>query len=247
MVRGLDTPRRQRAAGLFIASGENAVLAALSAGWPLERLIAMSDDPANDWPLISRQANAPLYLVSEAILAYLADVPSRPEVLALARLPVNAIASLSATGMTLVLDGISDPGNMGALIRTADAVGVGAIYVTENSCDPFGLKAVRASAGSVFHLPPHSWGSQTSSAAAAHVRTEQVPIVVGVAHGGESCFEYRWPSRCVLVLGHETRGVAAAWGAGATARVTIPIFGKAESLNVAAAGAVLLYAWRMRQ
>ncbi len=246
-VRGLDTPRRQRAYGLFIASGENAVLAALGANWPLERLIAAQNDPSNDWPSIARAADIPLYLVDTAILAYLGDLPSRPEVLALARLPEPVTTGLAATGMTLILDGISDPGNMGALVRTADAVGVTAIFASQNSCDPFNAKAVRASAGSIFHIPPHTWDDEAAGAAIAQMQADSVSIVVGVAHDGQNCFSYRWPARCVLILGHETRGAGPVWQAAANARVTIPMHGRAESLNVAAAGAVLMYAWRTQQ
>jgi len=147
--------------------------------------------------------------------------------------------------LTVVLDDIGDPGNVGTLIRTADAVGAAAVLTTESSADAFGPKAVRASAGSLFHLPPLAWPDRSPSALVAAFEREAVPIVVAVAHDGESCFDYHWPSRCALVLGHETRGVAAKWQAAATARVTIPIVGRAESLNVAAAGAVLLYAWRI--
>lgn len=246
LVRVLRTPGRQREHGLFVAAGKNSVMAALQAGWPLERLIATPDDATHHWEAIARQAQVPLTLVDAAILAYLSDVPHMPEALALARLPQPAQTPLPVTGLTLVLDGVSDPGNVGTLIRTADAAGVGALLTSENSCDPFGLKAVRASAGSIFHLPPLLWADRAPAALVARLQAENVAIVIAAAHDGQPCFDYRWPARCALVLGHETRGVAAPWEAAATARVTIPIFGRAESLNVAAAEAVLLYAWRMQ-
>jgi TrmH family RNA methyltransferase len=75
-------------------------------------------------------------------------------------------------------------------------------------------------------------------------KTQNVPIVVAAAHEGENCFSFRWPQSCALVLGHETRGISAELEAAAQSRVTIPMEGKVESLNVAAAGAVLLFAAR---
>jgi tRNA G18 (ribose-2'-O)-methylase SpoU len=72
-------------------------------------------------------------------------------------------------------------------------------------------------------------------------------LVAAVAHEGEDCYRFRWPPSCALVLGHETRGISEELEEAATARVTIPMFGRAESLNVASAGAVLLYAWRQSQ
>ncbi len=93
----------------------------------------------------------------------------------------------------------------------------------------------------MFQLP--AFTDEAEELADALSRAE-VPLIVAAAHDGEDCFALRWPRRCALVLGHETRGVSPQLEACATARVTIPIYGRAESLNVAAAGAVLLYAWR---
>jgi tRNA G18 (ribose-2'-O)-methylase SpoU len=106
---------------------------------------------------------------------------------------------------------------------------------------PLGPKAVRASAGSVFHLHV---ASSTPQATLHELRAANLPLVTAVAHGGEDCFCFDWPRRCALVLGHETRGVSSVLDEAATHRVTIPNYGRAESLNVAAAGAVLLFAWR---
>jgi len=244
-VRELARRRRRSEHGLFVVAGGNAVCAALLAGWPIDRVLVGPAGEASEWGDLARDAEVPIVLVAEEILAYLSDLPSAPEVLAFARLPTAHDAALPTAGLTVVLDDIGDPGNVGTLIRTADAVGAAAVLTTESSADAFGPKAVRASAGSLFHLPPLAWPDRSPSALVAAFEREAVPIVVAVAHDGESCFDYHWPSRCALVLGHETRGVAAKWQAAATARVTIPIVGRAESLNVAAAGAVLLYAWRI--
>lgn len=230
---------------MFVVPGGNAVAAALAARWPLDRLlVAPPHDESNVWINRARQADVPVTLVDEAILSYLSDVPAAPEVLALARMPSATDGPLPATGLTLVLDGIGDPGNVGTLIRTADAAGAAAVVTSENSADPFGLKAVRSSAGSVFHLPPPAWEDRSPAALIARLQRENVPIVLATAHDGQSYSTFTWPARCALVLGHETRGVAAEWEAVAAARLTIPLRGRAESLNVAAAGAVLLFAWQ---
>jgi TrmH family RNA methyltransferase len=143
--------------------------------------------------------------------------------------------------MVLALDGIGDPGNVGTLLRTADVAGVTHCVLTPQSADAFGPKAVRASAGSVFHLQA---ASSTPEAILQEIGTANLPLVTAVAHGGEDCFRFSWPRRCALVLGHETRGVSPVLDEAATHRVTIPNYGRAESLNVAAAGAILLFAWR---
>lgn len=244
LVRALNQPRERRKRGLFVAPGGNAVTAALAARWPLERLIVSPDDAASGWEQIAERAEVPLVLADEAILEYIGDVPSAPDVLAIARMPQSENKSLSGDGLILILDGIGDPGNVGTLIRSADAAGARALITTENSADAFGFKAVRASAGSLFHLPPLSFEDNSAESLSARLQRENVPVVIAEAHQGKSCFEFRWPARCALVMGHETRGVSPVWEETATARVTIPIFGRAESLNVAGAGAVLLYSWR---
>jgi TrmH family RNA methyltransferase len=247
LVRELASRRRRAEHGLFVISGSNAVGAALRAGWLIDRVLMTPDEAASVWGDLAREAGVPVVLVDAQILAYLSDLPSAPEVLAFARLPTAVAAVLPTDGLTVVLDDIGDPGNIGTLIRTADAVGAAAVLTSRGSADAFGPKAVRASAGSLFHLPPLPWPDCSPPTLVAALEREAVPIIVAVAHHGESCFDYSWPSRCALVLGHETRGVAAEWQAAAAAQVTIPIVGRAESLNVAAAGAVLLYAWRMHR
>ena len=244
LVRTLASRRHRREQRLFVVLGGNAVEAALRARWPLQRIIVASGDMAERWETAARAAQVPLTRVDESVLAWLGDVPSAPEVIALAELPSASESPVPETGLTLVCDGLGDPGNIGTLIRSADAAGAAAVITTDTSADAFGPKAVRASAGSLFHLPPRAWSDRTAAAVVARLQQATLPIVIAAAHDGQSCFDYRWPERCALVLGHETRGVAPEWSAAATARVTIPMHGQAESLNVAAAGSVLLYAWR---
>jgi TrmH family RNA methyltransferase len=164
-------------------------------------------------------------------------------VLALSRLPRNILdeATLkSDANLVLALDGVGDPGNVGTLIRTADVAGVKHCVLSPQSADAYGPKAVRASAGSIFHLQVTS---STQEVLVQQMRAAQLPLVTAVAHDGKDCFQFEWPQRCTLVLGHETRGISPVLNEAATHRVTIPNYGRAESLNVAAAGAVLLFAW----
>jgi TrmH family RNA methyltransferase len=244
LVRELASRRRRAEHGLFVVPGGNAVCAALRAGWPITSVLVLADEATSAHAELARRADVPLVFVAKEIMAYLGDLPSAPDVLAVARLPIPSDAVVPTSGLTVVLGDIADPGNVGTLIRTADAVGAAAVLSTDCSADAFGPKAVRASAGSLFRMPPLPWPDRSPSAIVAAFADANVPFVVAVAHGGESCFDFRWPSRCALILGHETRGIAEAWQGAATARVTIPIMGQAESLNVATAGAVLMYAWR---
>ncbi len=242
LVRSLHNSKGRKKEKLFVVEGGNGVSAALGARWMLQRLIVSDDEIGAEWRTLAARQNIEVATVSPEILEYLSDAQTAPDVIALAKLQTTS--STRYDGLTLILDGIGDPGNVGTLIRTADAVGANGIVLTENSADAWSPKVVRASAGSVFHLPP------TESEIAellAKLQDENVPIIAAVAHDGEDCFHFSWPTKCALVLGHETRGVSAEIEAAATARVTIPMFGRAESLNVANAGAILMYAWRQGQ
>jgi len=247
LVRALHDGKNRRRHGSFVVEGGNGVAAALGARWPIQRLLGAPEDLKKGWADLAREAGIETLEMDDDVLASICQAQTSPGVLAIVQMPqsLSFAAWRAPDGLALLLDGIGDPGNVGTLLRSADAIGAGAFALTENSADVFSPKVVRASAGSVFHVPiapqtsPENWADLC--------KREKLPLILAVARDGENCFDFSWPHRCVLALGHETRGVSAELEKAATARVTIPMFGRAESLNVAAAGAVLLYAWRQNQ
>lgn len=154
--------------------------------------------------------------------------------------PLTALAPLE-TDLVLVLDRLQDPGNVGTLIRTADAVGAAGVVLIEPAADPFDPKTVRGSMGSVFNLTI----VQTADAAGAlaHLNSRGLRAVgADVRHGvlwGDGVLD----RGVALVLGNEARGLTTDVRAGVEAWVRLPMVGKAESLNVAVAGGVLMYGW----
>lgn len=244
LVRSLHDVKGRRKHKLFLVEGGNAVVTALRARWPLQRLLMAPEDLSDEWESLAQGAGIETQPVDADILQYLGEAETSPGIMALAQLPAPTLTDWDAQDLLLTIDGVSDPGNVGTLIRAADAVGAGGVLLTENSADAFNPKVVRATAGSIFHLPPLQFADRDPFVVAEMLQARGIPIVAAVAHDGQDCYRYRWPRRCALVLGHETRGVSPALAAAATARVTIPIYGRAESLNVAMAGTVLLYAWR---
>jgi TrmH family RNA methyltransferase len=154
--------------------------------------------------------------------------------------PLDKI-QLAGQELVIVLDRLQDPGNMGTLIRTADAVGAAAVILIEPCVDPFDLKTVRGSMGSLFNLP------------LAHTR--EVPEVFDRLHRsglrsvgadarlGEVYGQGALSGGVALVLGNEARGLSDDVRGYIDAWARLPIAGKAESLNVAVAGGVLMYEW----
>jgi RNA methyltransferase, TrmH family len=146
--------------------------------------------------------------------------------------------------LVVVLAGISDPGNAGTVLRTADAAGAAAVVFPDGSVDPYNGKCVRASAGSLFHLAVVRGG--TAEAAVAALRQAGLAVLAADVHGVEDLDDLaesgRLASRTAWVFGSEAHGLPAVLAAAADARVRVPIHGRAESLNLAAAAAVCLYA-----
>jgi TrmH family RNA methyltransferase len=143
-----------------------------------------------------------------------------------------------AGALVLALDGVSDPGNVGTLVRTADAFDAGAVLASAGTADFFGPKTLRSAMGSTFHVPV--------------LRTPDLParlrelrrdgaLVLAATIDGENLYEVDARVPCVvLVLGSEAHGVSREVREAADRSVTVPCPGRAESLNVAAAGAISL-------
>jgi TrmH family RNA methyltransferase len=130
--------------------------------------------------------------------------------------------------VTLALWRVGDPGNVGTLVRTADAFGAG-IALSDQCADPLGPRALRASAGAIFRVPIAGWDA---------LPERRVGLV---AHGGEPISEVELLAPVALLLGAEREGLPDDLVAQSRNAVTIPLTGDAESLNVAAAGAIALY------
>lgn len=148
---------------------------------------------------------------------------------------------LSGSELVLVVDRLQDPGNLGTLIRTADAVGAAAVALVESCVDPFDPKTVRGSMGSIFHVPlVHS---ADGPGLLQGLKNHGLRVVATDARRGVDWGEGLWHGGVALILGNEARGLSADLQPFVDAWARLPITGRAESLNVAVAGGVLMYAW----
>jgi TrmH family RNA methyltransferase len=247
LVRSLHTSKGRKQSKLFLLEGGNAVSSALRVRWPLQQLIVPEGELGEEWQRLGESSDVPSLIVDAELLKYLSDTESAPDVIALAKIPRHQSTLWPSDDLLLVVDGVGDPGNVGTLIRAADAVGASGVALSQNSADALAPKVVRSSAGSLFHLPPLPLENNSPEAMVAELQSRHIPIITAEAHNGIDCYQYDWPNHCALVLGHETRGVSPIFSQAATARVTIPMYGRAESLNVAMAGTLLLYAWRQHR
>jgi TrmH family RNA methyltransferase len=211
LVRKLHSRRWRDKLGLFVAEGEDLVDAALEAGLdPVEVLVAGEN-------------------VTPELLADVSTLPHPARAIAVFRR--DDLPAFEQRPVALCLWRVGDPGNVGTLIRAADAFGA-SLELSPGCADPTGPKALRASAGAVFRVP-------LGEAAGQRIGL--------VAHGGQPLRELELGGSIVFVVGSEREGLPEAVLADCDAVATIPTRGPAESLNVAAAGAIALYEWSRRR
>ena len=195
-----------------------------------------------------RRSGAQVVDVSGTVLNALSPVNSPTGVVASARIPSVTSASVLTPAPALVLaaTGLQDPGNAGAIIRSAAAAGATGVVLDELSADPWGWKALRASMGSAFHLPVVR--SRALATLIGDWRRSGVRVVATVPRGGVAMYDVDFTPPTAILLGGEGSGLAEDQLSGADTLVSIPMHGSIESLNAAVAAAVLLYeAQRQRQ
>jgi TrmH family RNA methyltransferase len=190
-----------------------------------------------------RRAGAELIRVSPRVMETLSERDEPQGIVATLANFERALADLSLHGRELIVvgDRLQDPGNLGTLLRTADAVGAGAMVLIEPAVDPFDPKTVRSSMGSLFNVPL----VRTADVATlfAWLRGRGYKPVGADAHLGELWGQGLWQGGVALVLGNEARGLSKDVAAQVTSWAHLPVIGKADSLNVAVAGGVLMYEW----
>ncbi len=240
--RALQTSKGRRQYNAFLIEGRNAVEAALDNNWPLQEILALPDETElSDRAAFNSHA---VTRVVETVMQAATELRTPPPILAIGALP-DTVDDFASDGLILIIDGAGDPGNIGTMLRAADAAGASQIILTAGSADVYQPKIVRSAAGSLMAMPPINLRNRAPENIARMLNEKQIPIVTAQTRGGADAFKFAWPRRCALVLGHETRGVSAEFES-AGAGVTIPIYGRAESLNVAMAATVLCYAWAQR-
>jgi len=190
------------------------------------------------------------YTVSDQVLAAMSPVQHPSGVVAIARArPADVrvvMATVTDLPLVLVLAGLQDPGNVGAIVRAAAAFGASGVVAIEGSANPFGWKALRGAMGGTFRLPVAARGSLPDVVAAA--REVRVRLVAAVPRGGTPLRDLDLREPTAIVLGGEGAGLSSAVMAAVDETVSVPMQAPVDSLNVAIAAALVLYeAMRQRQ
>ena len=227
--------------GLFLLEGPQALRDAIAADAYLEEVF-FTDAAAQRHPELLEQAGADLTEVSEEALARIADTRSPQGLVATARqFPQRLDEVLEGASRVVILHEISDPGNLGTVLRVADAAGFDAVVITQGSVDVYNPKTVRATTGSLFHVP-HAVGVGTEAAIAAVARWGLQIIAADVSGADLTPGMAALAEPHAWLFGNEARGLDDALLASADSVLRVPILGRAESLNLATAAAVCLFA-----
>lgn len=245
-ARRLAERKHRQQAGRFLVEGVKLLeMAAQAAAAPVE--VFLCPDQAGPVALrLAEQlqaAGGELLEVTPDVMGALAEREAAEGLVATFALFERPLADLRLAGsqLVLVVDRLQDPGNLGALIRTADAVAAAAVALVEPCVDPFDPKVVRGSMGSLFHVPLVR--SADGPGLLQGLQAQGLRVVGSDARRGADWGEGLWAGGVALVLGNEARGLSPDLRPHVDAWARLPIAGRAESLNVAAAGAVLAYLW----
>ena len=245
-LRALHLKKHRDETGLFLAEGLQLVRYAIEANWTVETLVcaagSLDDGAIADAAAQTKTAGGTVLQVPVAVLAKIARRDNPQTVLGVFRQRFGSLAKvgelLRGSGLWVALDRIRDPGNLGTIIRTADAAGAQGVILIGESCDPFATETVRATMGSIFHVPVARAGE---SDFIDHAKTTPVRLVGTHLTGAVDYRKADYRPPCALVMGNEQKGLSDALARACDQLVRIPMAGRAESLNLAVATGLMIY------
>lgn len=230
-ITSLHHKKFRKASGQFIAEGRKVISELLDAGFDLDVLYVTSEAFLSVPPSVR-------VAVSEDVMARMTALTNPSDCLAV--FAMKAPLPLSDSGLTVALDDIRDPGNLGTIIRLCDWFGVSQLVCSPESADIYNPKVVQATMGSLARVNVHY-------APITEILANSKRPVYGTFMDGENVYGTSLPKEAILVLGNEANGISATVEALCRHRIAIPRFGaiqKTESLNVATAAAIFLSEFR---
>ena len=234
-LKSLQTkPRLRRGERKLILEGDRLIADALSSRGKPD--LALYAPGSADYQVIAalQERDCTLLPVSEAVLQHVSDTQQAPGILAAFQIPRPPLPQPAER--VIILDAIREPGNLGAILRAAAAAGADLAIVAAGCCDPYNSKALRAGMGAHFRLPvvESSWKEISAFC-------RDLNVYAAMAGANTQYSEVNWLESWALIVGSETRGISERARGLARARLSIPMRGGVESLNVSSAAAVILF------
>jgi TrmH family RNA methyltransferase len=250
-IRSLKNKSARNEKGLYFIEGARFVAEALKESIEISYIVlsdAFASASESEELLVKiEQISCKCYVVSDSLFDAISDTLNPQGILAVLKQERKLLENARLTdGMLVILDSIRDPGNMGTIIRTADAAGCAGVIVPDGCVDMYNPKVLRATMGSVFHVPVYHCASV--SEALRVCKESGFLLCASYLEGGISIYETDLSGNIALVIGSEAEGISYEAVNQADLLVRIPMTGRAESLNVSAAAAVMMFeALRQRE
>jgi len=233
---GLKQRKNRDSTGLFIIEGEKFVNE-VPDDWDCEFVIAesFSGDTSR------YECRAEVRFVSDVVFRAISDTVTPQGILAIVKRKEHGFEFLDGVAQPFILlcEDMQDPGNLGTLLRTADAAGCDCIVLTKGSVDVYNPKVLRATAGSVFHIPVIE--RVEIADVISQLQERGIRVLAGVPTGGNPAHKINLAPPCAIMIGNEGRGLSCEALEFADEAICIPMPGRTESLNASTAAAMLIY------
>lgn len=226
--------------GSFLIEGVRELEKAIQAGYQIQKLIINSDLLAELELFNHLDSSCQLIKMDKQLFSKFAYRARINNLVALAKCKSHDLADirLPLNPLIVVLENMEKPGNMGAVLRTCDAAGVDALFICEAKTDLYNPNVVRSSLGCLFTNQVAVGSSQD---AIGYLKGKEIQIFVSSLDAAENFFSMDYSKSCALVLGSEAYGISDQWLVAADQKIKIPMKGKADSMNVSNAAAVMIY------
>lgn len=241
-ILALRDKKERRKQRCFAVEGVRSVREALSSGMSVEKLCFDSECAGKLYQEFENLLPPGIlkYQMPQALFRQVAETESPQGVLAVVRIPEHPLPSIYRKGFRgIILDNVQDPGNCGTIIRSAHALGFDAVLATSGSADLFNSKVLRATMGSVFHIPVID--NLKADEIFGFAKEFGLEIIASCLEEASPCYETDLTGEFFLCVGNEGKGVSEALLAAAGKKVRIPMPGGAESFNAGVAASILMY------
>ena len=241
-IRGLHQKKFRDAESLFLAEGQKLVHDGLDAGWSLQIIVygagSINEPSVAALAARAKASGAQVLEVTRQILEKISRRDNPQAIIGVFRQQLDDLAGVGREGLWVALDRVRDPGNLGTVLRTCDATGVRGLVLLGETCDPFSVEAVRATMGSLFHVPVVRC---TEAAFLDHMKSVSAELVGTHLAASPDFREAEYGQPLVVVMGNEQKGLSPALAEDCDRLVRIPMVGQADSLNLAVSTGLMIY------
>ncbi|MGN0451875.1 MAG: TrmH family RNA methyltransferase [Acutalibacteraceae bacterium] len=233
--------KKRRESGLFVLEGLRICLDAMENSIRFDKLIVSETAllKQGDTAELFARNSAECYKIPDSLFLKISDTKSPQGIIAVCKILDRKSSEVNPQGRYVALENVADPANLGAVSRTAEALGADGLILSSDGCDPYSPKALRASMGTLLRVPVFIFESFSEEISNTGLKS----FACVVDKNAESIIEQEFCDGSVVIIGNEANGITGETKAAADKKVTIPMRGRAESLNAAAAAAIAI--WEM--